>query len=544
MRRHGSGFVLSVLATLALAGAVACQAVAPPATPGTAGTPAGSTAQVPKAVSTPVAQTTNVDPDATVRFALPVLHQSMDPHTTASANTAVAIRAVFDTLVMTDVGGKRAPGLALEWTSINPTTWRYKLRQGVTFHNGEPFNAATVKWNFDRLTAPQNQGLPMASRTTALAETRIVDDYTIDFITKDPFPTWPEFARLVPIIPGRYFDQVGAERFSQAPVGTGIFRFVSMTPNQQFIGERNDTFWREKAPFRRLQLDVLPEEVVRVASLRTGEIDVADTIPTNEKRSLEQQGFGIIALLTGVQNGVFYDTMMESPIQNRDIRLALNYGTNKDDILTNLLSGVGLATGQIGHPDVPGWNPNIRPFPYDVARARQLMASGGHPNGFTIKMHSSTTSGGWVSRDVAVYLQQAWMRDLGVRLEIDFVESAVMSQMFSAGGYHPLRLTSIGFGENLPFIMNYFVWEGGSGPAYRRYRNDEFSALYRQAAVEFDPNRAAQMYQRLAQILHDDGAMMYLGLGETVYGFNKRTSGFWVRPGSWFEYSRLTKQRS
>jgi peptide/nickel transport system substrate-binding protein len=504
----GSGRAIAVLAVvggLALAIGAGCATQGAPG-----GAPAGSTA------ASGAAQGRTVDPNATVRFATTQIHSSMDPFTTSSPTTGRHFEALFDTVAW-GVEGTPQPRLATGWTLISPTEWEFALRPNVTFHNGDPMTAEDVKFSYERL---MNDGTLAASRRAAdIAEVRVVDPVTVRLVTRTPRPTLIENIRQIQILPKNYFTQVGAQRFAEAPVGTGPFALSSWTAGSEFVGERNANYWAGTPQAKMLRISALPDPSTKSAAQRSDGVDAVEFVPVEIADALLKDGFLVDERLSGQMNGIFFDTVQVSPIQNRAVRQALNYGTNKQELLNTFLSGRGQVVGQFGMPGIAGWNPEIQPFPYDVARARQLLAEGGQPNGFTIKMHASVGGTSINSKEVAQALQQSWMRDMRVNVELDLIESALMSQMFTQGGYHPLRLTAQGFGTQVEAILQFYNSSNSyfrAFPNAKRYDNPEFNAIYNRADLEFDMAQRDRLLQQAMRVLHDDAAMVYTALEPTL----------------------------
>jgi peptide/nickel transport system substrate-binding protein len=171
---------------------------------------------------------------------------TLDPHMHSSRLAHIADYHLYDTLMYRSPKDnyKPGPGLATSIKSLNPTTWELKLRQGVKFHNGEPFNAEAVKFTLDRVLDPATKSVTRGNFTW-IKEVKVVDENTVQLITAKPFPAAPEFLTLAYIVPPKYLKSVGDEEFSRKPVGTGPYKFVEWKKAEHLIVEANQAYWKD-----------------------------------------------------------------------------------------------------------------------------------------------------------------------------------------------------------------------------------------------------------------------------------------------------------
>ena len=228
--------------------------------------------------------------------------ESIDPHFTASGTHAEALKHVFDTLTWSGDQLQIEPGLAESWRPVDPTTWEFKLRSGVKFHDGSDFTAEDVKFSIERIPTVSGPN-PTTIYVRRVKETKIVDPHTVHIVTDGPAPTLPnDFIRLFIVsakaAAGLTKDNANeAFNTGRAAIGTGPFRFVSWTPKDQMVVERSDGYWRGPAPWQRVVRKEIPNDAARVAQLRAGQLDMivrapAADIPTLERDAQAQRGQG------------------------------------------------------------------------------------------------------------------------------------------------------------------------------------------------------------------------------------------------------------
>ncbi|MGQ0572161.1 MAG: ABC transporter substrate-binding protein, partial [Armatimonadota bacterium] len=298
------------------------------------------------------------------------------------------------------------PVVAESWRVLDDKlTWEFKLRQGLKFHNGEDIDAEafafSLEWMMQEKTANNNT----KSRLNPVWDrVRAVDKYTVHVKTRIPYVLTPNaFAEFMPV-PPKHFQQVGAQRFGQSPVGSGPMRFVEWARGQRIVLERNPRYWREPVKFDRLVLRPIPEDATRVAALEVGELDIAFNVPPDSTRRLMSRGIRIQWAPLGQGMNLTTKLTIASPITDVRVRQAMNFAIDKRLVINTVMGGYGRELrAQMAGPSALGYNPNILPYPYDVERAKRLLAEAGYPNGF--RMDFDTSQGRYLKqKEVSEFL--------------------------------------------------------------------------------------------------------------------------------------------
>jgi peptide/nickel transport system substrate-binding protein len=449
---------------------------------------------------------------------------SADPHQAYGFPANLPIFGMFDALTRFNEKGELEAALATEWTSINETTWRFKLRQGVKFHNGDDFKADSVKFTFDRATNPDNK-LVITSRVGTVKETKIVDDYTVDVITKAPDPLLPKTLSVVMIVPAGYFQKVGDKQFALKPVGTGAFEFAEFVNGDHFTLKASDKSWRGKPKVSEVQIKIIPEASTRMSALQTGEVDIAHNLPTDKLDQLKKEGISVITANLGRTASIIVDPLKDSPLKDVRVRQAIQYAVDREALVKAVMNGLGRpADGQMTGPDGFGHNPNVTAYPYDPVKAKQLLTDAGFPNGFTVKF--DTPSGININDKETAEAVAGYLLKVGIKAEVNPLEYAGFLDRVggkNVAGRSPLMLYGPDY---LPLMDGDFqlVFYQTAHPS-KRYNNPEFDQLYKESTSTLDLKKREADLQKMQELLHRDAVVFPLYQIPLVLGANSKVSG-------------------
>lgn len=433
---------------------------------------------------------------------------------------ATIVDNLFDTLVRRDRDMRLVPGLATEWSAINDTTWRFRLRAGVRFHNEEPFDASAVKFTIDRVLDAGNVA-PTISYIRTIDRVEVVDDLTVDVITRGPDPLVPARMSRYPtyVVPPGYIAQVGAEEFARQPVGTGPYRFEEWVRDDHLTLGANGDYWRGTPPIEWVTWRPIPDDTARVAALLAGEVDIIEAVPVDQVALIERDPG---AVLERVEHGgliVYLGLRTETPPLDRaEVRRAISLAIDRRTIVERILRGYATpAASQVGPHDF-GHLP-LEAHPYDPDGARRLLARAGVAGGFTLRMQATRRylKGSEVGQVVAEQLAA-----VGITVELEIPEWSVYIQQVPAGRQAPLYL--LGWGSTQTMDADAALYPIlRSGEPYSTVSIPTLDDLLERARREMDPEARSQLYhevQRLADhevpvvtLYHEDAL---LGRGSHV----------------------------
>ena len=404
--------------------------------------------------------------------------------------------ALHDALVKPMPGNLMAPSLAESWTvSADQKTYDFKLREGLKFHNGDPFTAEDVKFSFQR----SKVGKTLKDR---VRDVEIVGPARVRFHLHEPFPDFMALYGTLAtgagwIVPRKYIERVGDDGFKKQPVGLGPYKFVSHTPGVELILEANESYWRKVPAVKRLVFKSVPEPTTRAAMLKNGEVDVAYMLDTPAAQELKRDpafrlGFsGAI----GVHYLDFFDQWdPKSPWADRKVRLAANHAIDRRALSEAETLGASRPTGSMA-PRTFEFTLPLPPYAYDPAKAKQLLAEAGYPNGF---------DGGdfypyppYFSAGEGII---GYFGAVGIRMKLRTMERAAFQAAWAGKKLHGVCLcTMANFGNAATRLADAVLSDG----AYARGADPDVETLFRQQSRETDRKKRQAMLHQIQQLLYD-----------------------------------------
>ena len=405
--------------------------------------------------------------------------------------------ALHDGLVKAMPGQPFAPSLAKSWAaSDDGLVYEFILRDGVKFHNGEPVTAEDVKFSYERYRGAANKALK-----DRVAAVEIPDAKRVLFKLKQPWPDFMTFYTSATaaswIVPKKYVEQVGDEGFKKAPVGAGPYKFVSFTPGLELTMEAFDQYWRKPPNVKRLVFRVIPDESTRLAALKRSEIDIAYSIRGELAEEL-QRTKGLTLKPTVIQAAfwLYFPDQWDakSPWHDQRVRLAASLAVDHKTINQALTLGFSRITGSI-IPDTFDfyWKP---PAPvYDPAKAKQLLAEAGHPNGFDAGEYYCDVSYANLAEAVLNNLQA-----VGIRARLRPLERAAFFKGYAEKSFKNVIQGASGAFGNTATRLESFVAKGGTY-VYGSY--PDIDALFQQQESELDAKKRAAMLDKIQQLVHE-----------------------------------------
>ncbi|MBR0645512.1 ABC transporter substrate-binding protein [Plastoroseomonas hellenica] len=486
--------------------------------------------------STALAQT------LTIGLANPV--NTVDPHfTNTTANFALSGH-VFETLIARDARNRLVPGLAESWVPAGETVWEFRLRPGITWHDGRPFTADDVAFTIARVPHVQGSagGYSGAVRTITRAE--VVDAATIRFHSAQPNPLLPNELSTVQIISRHAGTDANPPDYNsgRAMIGTGPYRFIHYRPGEGAAFQRNDAYWRGAEPWARVNYRFIANDGARTAAVLAGDVDVIEQVPGNDLPRLRRDPRVSIAEISGIRliylqadfsrqggdvpgvtdnNG---QRLARNPFLDLRVRRALSIAIDRHALAERIMSGTAVPTGQWLPEGSYSHNPAVGVPAFDPGQARRLLAEAGFPQGFRMVL---TTPNDRYPGDAATAqaVAQFWTR-IGVRTE---VESLPWSSYQTRGRQQEFGFRLGGWGSSTGeasyllrnVIGTYDRARGWGTPNYGRYSNPALDAMTSRAIATMDDEMRETLLREAVQAAAEDLGMLPLFLLKNAWAVRR-----------------------
>lgn len=461
---------------------------------------------------------------------------TFDPHLTTGRASESFMSNVFDGLTLHNQEGELVPGLATSWEPLDDLTWEFTLREGVTFHNGEPFNAEAVKFTLDRVLDPDRNATiqPLLQNIT---EVEIVDDYTVLIKIAEPDLLLP--ARLAElygsIMPPQYVQEQGDEYIALNPIGTGPFIFQEWVKDDHITLIANEDYWGGAPEAKEVTFRPIKENGARVAALLAGEVDIINGIPVVQE-SIVSNFPGVRSIRVPVPR-IYYMSLdvRKPPFDDVRVRQAVNYAVDRQAIVDNLFSGFGVPAA-VNFPRASwGFNPELAPYPYDPEKAMELLAEAGYPDGFEVEF--DTFVGRLPAHDTIAQAVIAQLGEVGIEVEVNAFEFGAFSERRIGDEHAPIFVYSIGDWALEPVWMFGWLTQGQAG---HYWTTPEWEDLLSELSRTYDPQARVPLYHQVQDMLFEQAPFIAVAELETVWGARDGVN-YQPRPDETLKFSSISQ---
>lgn len=436
---------------------------------------------------------------------------TLDPHRQFSEKNHTICQQIFDGLIRFDPDGKIEPALAVSWQRIDATRMRFKLREGVEFHNGEPFDSAAVRFSIERYLDPVT-GFPARAFIDSIDRVETPDRYTADIVTKYPDGILlNRLAGFILIAPPKYIAEKGGNYFASHPVGTGAFVFRSWEKGRRINLSANRKYWLSGYP----RLDGLVFKFIpqagQLAALFSGDVDLITNLPGSQTlKVMTHPG------TTVLKKASFYTVIASidrstGPLSNLYVRQALNHALDKSALVRYDLLGNGWPIASISMPGEFGHNGGLAPYAFDLKKARELLLKAGYPKGFELKVLVKANTER-TARIIATDLKR-----IGVVLNATLVSDADLVREFASGKYE----MAIGDIPD-PMCHSYFIQTLilHSGSPYALSSDPEFDEMLDEMASTTDNESLRKKAEVLDRYIYENAYSLFTYQKIALYGLS------------------------
>ena len=435
---------------------------------------------------------------------------TLDPTQNINTHQRWVYRHLFDPLLTHDMEGNVQPALATSWERIDERRWRFHLRDDITFTNGEPFTAEAVKFTVELMQRSASQA---ASYYNEFESAEVVDDHTVDLITKGPYSgTLSLITDYLNPIPPKYYQEVGEQGFASKPIGTGAYKLETWNRGDRIVLKPNADWALGTPKADEVVFWVVPEPSTRIAALISGEADVITTVPALQSAQVEAApNARIVASAVSVQP-IWGGLIVDRPeLEDVRVRKAINHAINKQAIVDRLLRGYGRVMGQPCPSETSCWNPDVEPYEYDPEKSKALLEEAGVTD---LNLEINFPTGVVPQGDILAQAIAADLQKVGVKTTIQQDEWSVF-----AGKLFDFESKQANLGSL--FLMYY-----KAGPTLERviatilhsqrnwnwehYNNPRVDELINAAETAPDDEARGEAMREVAQIVHDEAPWLFL----------------------------------
>ncbi len=468
---------------------------------------------------------------------------SMDPHYHNVGPNNVVTTYVFDPLVRFDRKYQPEPSLAVSWKIVNDTTWEFKLREGVKFTDGTPFTADDVAFSYARVPQVPNSPGSFTFVTKPITQVEIVDPHTIRLHTAAPLPLLAFNLSNVRIVSRKHGDGATTADYNslKAAIGTGPYRVTEFQVGERAVFERNDDWWDKKPVWARVIYRDIVNDASRLAALASGDVDIIDQVPPSDVEQLKKNaklsivsaaGQRLILLAPDVSRpvtpfafGLDGKPLAANPLHDVRVRRALSLAINRNGIRDRVMDGFAAPTGQIMPEGASGYDPSLKPDPYDPAKAKALLAEAGYKDGFAITLHGPNNRYVNDSKIVEA-IAQMWTR-IGVKTSVDTMPAATF---FSRAVKDEFSIRLSGWASDTgEASSNLTQWIASSAPEKGRdpvfepskYANAKVDALIEQSLTTIDTTKREALYREAERMALPEYPIIPLHFQVNVFALRK-----------------------
>jgi peptide/nickel transport system substrate-binding protein len=465
----------------------------------------------------------------TLRVGFYIEAATMDPHLSGSKIDRQVYHNIYEPLVTLDTRLGIKPGLAESWTQPDAKTLVFKLRRGVKFHDGTDFNAEAAKFNFERMkTEPKSV---RKGEVANIDTVEVVDAYTIKVNLKKPdaalLATLTDRAGMM--VSPKVVQERGAELGRNAKgAGTGPFEFVEWVRDSHLVIKRHDGYWNKQGgPYLdRIRYRPIPDDVVKLQSLQSGEIDVMDYVQPRDVAAVKADKNVVVVDVPSLADFAYQLNTTRPPFNNKALRQAVAHALDVEQIVKGVWLNVGVAANGPIPPTSWAYDKSIAPIKRDVSKAKAKLAEGGQPNGFTFTL---TTNNIPINIQEAEVMQ-AQLAEAGITAKVKLVDSA----------------TLIADGNAKNFEMVSFQWSGRPDPDGNTYQflrttpgtsfnwsgisNPQIDALLDRTREISNQAERRKLYSELTRLLQDELPMIFIIHPIEPKAFSPKVQGYEAIP--------------
>lgn len=478
-------------------------------------------------------------PGGTLRMARDQEATSLVPWDSPGNGNIFSQENIFDHLVdQLPSSPDVQPALAESWeVSPDALTYTFHIRQGVRFSNGDPLTMDDIKWSLDRMIDPKIDA-SWAFLMDDIKGFEVVDDSTIKMVMKKVNAS-VLYTLSLPgggIASKKAFDSMGETAFAQNPIGTGPFAVDKWTLGQDLLLRKNPYYWKAGKPsFDAVDFIIVKDDNARMLKIQSGEADIAQTVPFSQAKTIDAaDGISVKVEPYVVLDSVWLNNAAK-PLDEKSVRQALNYATPKDVINEVVFDGLGTPQNSMISTGLRYWDPSVPAYPYDIEKAKQLLATSSVPNGFDLPILVDGKD--TLSEQTVEILQAEWAK-IGVNVDIQKLDGSVIDDRYWKGDYMARMYPPSAISSDIPDDSEQAAIMLAYGEQWHsfgtNYKSDEATKIVNEAVGTVDGARREALYHKLQRLGMEDAPQVAMIFAPTVTAVSDRIGNFQtLTPGWW-----------
>lgn len=463
---------------------------------------------------------------------------TLDPQGSTVSQSQVISRQIGESLTNYDFHThKFTPLLATSWRRVNANTEELRLRKGVKFTNGEPFDAKSVKYSIARIKSPELKSTASIYGAPFTA-VKIVDPYTVRVIAKPATPLLMLYLSKIPMVPPKLVEEKGNDYFATHPVGTGPYVLSKYVRDDRVELTANPDYWGAKPKTPKLVFLAIPESSTRLSSLRAGTADIMEEVSPDDIKALEGDGYTVRSLPSLRVVSLQFNYLKGGPVADPKVRQALNYAVDKQAIVDSLLSGNGkVLSGQMDAPEYTGFDPSVKPYPYDPEKAKALLEQAGYTAAHPLRLTIYGPHGRYLRDAETLQAVSGYLEKVGVKATPEALDFNVFLKRVQARDLAPANYSANAPPPDAGILYQFnLTCDGGFSQFCDKGISKQIAELNRTT----DPDARAALFHRITQELHDDPPLLFLFQQNDIYGLKSSVKGFEPRPDETFDLAGVS----
>ena len=444
----------------------------------------------------------------------------LDPDMHRETPSGNVILHIYDPLVQRDWDMKIQPNLAESWKIIDDITMEFKLRKGIKFSNGEPFNAAVVKYNFERVAGlmPDAKKTLNARDYKSIKGVNIIDDYTVQIVTKHPDPLLLSYVAQKYMVPIEYTKKDNFKALATKPVGTGPYVLKSWMKGSELVLTAKKDYWKGAVKIEEVVFRPIPEDATRIAELKVGGVDIIANLKPDNVAEVETTDNLAVKYAPSARVAMVFMNAEMDKLKDTRVRQAVNYALDVPSLIKNVMGGNAYRVSTVAPKSFVGWDPQGKFYEHDPQKAKQLLADAGYPNGFEATI--LTPRGRYLNDVAACEAIAGMLTKVGIKTKVEAVEFGVFAKRTQAHDMPEFMYAA--WGNN-----HFDVWDTiktcvRSGAMFSWYKNEKVDENIDKAATTIEPQKHSEYLQLALREMWADPVFGYLYQQRDIYGVNKR----------------------